>query len=271
MVCLWYIGVSDSSCWPLEGERQDNPSLISLGIMRFGRFWKNASPHCPLLRCLAHVLSSLEALSWILLTLFVACTSRRPIRIPPSPFFVSCWLNKWSCFPPSNTLRENSSPDWGGIVSAGQQHKILDVFYIKRDSFHVALIQTWWVRKVKTSCERISSGFVVRWSSWHSLSLKGSQQVLSIIISLHCCECVTESALVKSGTKPKQTCVSLRQRVETAVRPSRQESDSHTHSERLRWGRRKHEGVASERTALLYWVAHMSADCHSVYHFWVTD
>lgn len=42
-------------------------------------FWEIASSHCPFHPCLAHVLSSLEALPWILLTQKVACTSRHPI------------------------------------------------------------------------------------------------------------------------------------------------------------------------------------------------
>lgn len=66
----------------------------------------------------------------------------------------------------------------------------------------------------------------------------------------------------------KHSCVCLRQRVETAVRPSRQESDSLSHTETLRWGRRrrKQEGVASEQTALLHWAAQMSTGCQSVCH-----
>lgn len=94
-----------------QRDRQDNPSLISLAIMRFGSFWDIASSHCPFHPCLAHVLSSLEAVSWMLLTPKVACTWRRPISMCCAkfhcllfPFFLLLLLSSfncaWSCFSP---------------------------------------------------------------------------------------------------------------------------------------------------------------------------
>lgn len=102
-------------------ERQDNPLLYKPEYNEIWEFWEIASSHCPFPPCLAHALSSLEALPWILLTPKVACTSRHPIRtfwakiplslfcLPPVkqvvlhfPFSLvlkTCFLLvKWTCF-----------------------------------------------------------------------------------------------------------------------------------------------------------------------------
>lgn len=110
-VCLWDIWVSDSQRWPLEGERQDNPSRISLGIMRFGSFGSVPVLTALFHQCLARELSSLEALPWILLTLKVACTLRHPLwpKFLHLLFFVFLQLSKWFCFSPRKTEKENST------------------------------------------------------------------------------------------------------------------------------------------------------------------
>lgn len=123
---LFVIHVSE---WQLAlatwgGGRQDNPLLYKPGYNEIWEFWAIASSHCPFLPCLAHLLSSLEALPRILLTPKVACTLRHPIRtfwakiqsllfcLPPVkqvfcifPEIQPCWvlktcflLEKWTCF-----------------------------------------------------------------------------------------------------------------------------------------------------------------------------
>lgn len=87
-------------------------------------------------------------------------------------------------------------------------------------------------------------------------------------VLLHGFKKCDETKQTEGWRRRSQLCVRLRQRVETAVRRSRQESDSLSHTDTLRWGRRrrKQEGVASEQTALLHWAPQMLAGCQSVCH-----
>lgn len=119
VVSLWLTLLSDNQCWPLDREI-DNPSPISLSIMRFGSFGRLPALTALFHPCLANVLSSLEAAPWMLLTLKkVACAWRHHISICCAKIPLPGFFSTSSCLP-SIVHCTQQSAGFGEAVSVRQ-------------------------------------------------------------------------------------------------------------------------------------------------------